>query len=141
MVVAGTVCDTDYSSAHMLVQGQGEPFIGGVEAGQGGTCPAGTAGQGGGCGFATFYSDTLFADGTKATHNCAGSGDTKTGGAHIGVVNGTSTMIGPARGTEAGIDYSALAAADGDNFFKIQANGVDGFTRVRSSIPTQEGRV
>lgn len=111
-VVPGTVCDDSYDTFHALSQNVGEPTI--LETGK----------------FATFYADTLCADGTEAMHVCSGSGADKTGGASIGVVDNDSQMIGPPRGTEPGIDYSALDAAEGTNFYQIMAKGVDGFTYV-----------
>ena len=111
-VVPGTVCDDSYDSLHALLQNADEPVI--SETGE----------------FATFYADTLCADGTEAMHVCSGSGAEKTGGASIGVVDNDSQMIGPPRGTEPGIDYSALDAAEGTKFYQIMAKGVDGFTYV-----------
>ena len=108
-VTAGTVCDTSSDAAHALTQNAGEAAI--LEAGQ----------------FGTYYADTLCADGTQAMHVCSGTGAAKTGGASIGVMDGGSTMIGPAPGNT---DYSALTAAEGTKFYEIMARGVDGFTYV-----------
>jgi hypothetical protein len=114
-VVPGTVCDASYDSLHALSQNAGEPTI--LEAGE----------------FATFYADTLCADGTEAMHVCSGTGAGKTGGASIGVVDNdspASQMTGPPRGSEPGIDYSPLNAAEGTKFYQVMAKGVDGFTYV-----------
>ena len=114
-VVPGTVCDASYDSLHALSQNADEPTI--LVAGE----------------FATFYADTLCADGTEAMHVCSGTGAGKTGGASIGVVDNdspASQMTGPPRGSEPGIDYSPLNAAEGTKFYQVMAKGVDGFTYV-----------
>ena len=119
-VVAGTVCDSSYDTAHALTQNAGEATIAAAP------------------GFATFYADTLCADGTEAMHVCSGTGADKTGGASIGVVSDDSTIVGP---PAASVDYSALTAAEGTNFYQIMAKGVDGFTYVcfEEVTPTRPG--
>ena len=117
-VVAGTVCDTSFNTAHALAQNADEASI--LEAGE----------------FATFYADTLCADGTEAMHVCSGTGGSKTGGASIGVMDASSTMTGPPPGN---VDYSTLTAAEGSKFYEIMAKGVDGFTYVcfePTTLPT-----
>jgi hypothetical protein len=104
-VVAGAVCDSDYSTHHPVIGGVGQPVVNKTP------------------GFQTWYADTLCADGTKAMHSCAGT----SGGAKIGVVDNASPRIGPG---SPGTSYSSLQAAGGTKFYQIMAAGVDGFTYV-----------
>ena len=103
-VVDGTVCDDVFDAQHALANADGRPVVTDT-------------------GFTSYYADTLCADGTQGLHDCSV-------GAKIGVVSDDSPRVGPLRGTEPGVDYADLRAADGTKFYQIIAAGIDGFTYV-----------